>query len=130
MEKILRFRTPISVIRRCMCTPAQEGKTSQANVESLSSRYRPSEFQKFLLVWTKKYKSKDEIPKFVTSELIDRSRSEARIKISNILMFLTALASGFAIWSGKNAAKRGESVHQMNLDWHKQYQEEFKKKEQ
>ncbi|XP_038222970.1 UPF0389 protein CG9231 [Zerene cesonia] len=129
MEKILRFRTPISVIRRCMCTPAQDTKTSQANVESLSSRYRPSEFQKFLLVWTKKYKSKNEIPKFVTSELIDRSRSEARIKISNILMALTALASAFAIWSGKNAAKRGESVHQMNLDWHKQYQEEFKKKE-
>lgn len=44
-------------------------------------------------------------------------------------MALTALGSIFAIWSGKNAAKRGESVHQMNLDWHKKYQEEFKNKD-
>ncbi|CAK1546012.1 unnamed protein product [Leptosia nina] len=77
----------------------------------------------------KKFKSKDDIPKYVTSEVIDRARSQARIKLSNILMALTVLGSAYAIWSGKNAAKRGESVQQMNLDWHKQYQEEFKKKE-
>jgi hypothetical protein len=61
--------------------------------------------------------------------LIDRSRSEARIKLSNILILLTALASFGAIIAGKNAAKRGESVHQMNLDWHKAYQEQHKEKE-
>lgn len=44
-------------------------------------------------------------------------------------MLLTALASFGAILSGKAAAKRGESVHQMNLDWHKQYQEEQRQKE-
>lgn len=43
-------------------------------------------------------------------------------------MLLTALASFGAILSGKAAAKRGESVHQMNLDWHKKYQEEHKEK--
>lgn len=42
-------------------------------------------------------------------------------------MLLTALASFGAILAGKAAAKRGESVHQMNLDWHKKYQEEHKK---
>ncbi|XP_047526031.1 UPF0389 protein CG9231 [Pieris napi] len=131
MEKLLRVRGSISLIRRCLCTPAQDSKTqAQATVESLSSRYKPTEFQKFLLVWTKKYKSKADIPKYVTSDVIDRSRSQARIKLSNILMALTALGSVFAIWSGKNAAKRGESVHQMNLDWHKKYQEEFKKNQE
>lgn len=63
------------------------------------------------------------------AEIIERSRSEARIKISNILIVLTALASFGAILAGKAAAKRGESVHQMNLDWHKQYEEEQKTKE-
>lgn len=62
-------------------------------------------------------------------DLIERARSEARIKIANVLMLLTALASFGAILSGKAAAKRGESVHQMNLDWHKQYQEEQRQKE-
>lgn len=40
-------------------------------------------------------------------------------------MLLTALASLGAIFAGKAAAKRGESVHQMNLDWHKKYQEDY-----
>lgn len=50
-----------------------------------------------------------------------------RIKIANILMLLTALASLGAILSGKAAAKRGESVHQMNKDWHQKYQENYDK---
>lgn len=62
--------------------------------------------------------------------MIERSRSQARIKISNILIFLTALASFGAVLAGKAAAKRGESVHQMNLDWHKNYQEDYKAKEE
>lgn len=45
-------------------------------------------------------------------------------------MILTALASVGAIFAGKAAVKRGESVHQMNLDWHKKYEEDFKKKEE
>lgn len=44
-------------------------------------------------------------------------------------MVLTALASIGAIFMGKAAVKRGESVHQMNLDWHKKYEEDYKKKE-
>lgn len=43
-------------------------------------------------------------------------------------MLLTALASLGAILSGKAAAKRGESVHQMNKDWHQQYQDDYDKK--
>lgn len=46
-----------------------------------------------------------------------------------MLMLLTALASFGAILAGKSAAKRGESVHQYNLDWHKKYEEDFKAKE-
>lgn len=67
---------------------------------------------------------------YSSPDLIERSRSEARIKLSNILMILTALASVGAIFAGKAAVKRGESVHQMNLDWHKKYEEDFKKKEE
>lgn len=60
-------------------------------------------------------------------DMIQKSQSQARIKIANILMLLTALASLGAILSGKAAAKRGESVHQMNKDWHQQYQDNYKK---
>lgn len=43
-------------------------------------------------------------------------------------MALTVLASIGVIMSGKAAAKRGESVQKMNEDFHKQYREEFDKK--
>ena len=112
---------------RFMCTAPSSGSPPPP-IGSMSQRFRPSEFQKRILVWTKKYKTKEEIPDFVSAEIIERSRSEARIKIANVLMLLTALASFGAILAGKAAAKRGESVHQMNLDWHKKYQEEHKEK--
>ncbi|XP_061710986.1 UPF0389 protein CG9231 [Cydia pomonella] len=122
--------TALCFVRR-MCTPATPPPTpaSSSSSGSMSARYRPTNFQKFILVWTKKYKSKEEIPTFVSAEIIERSRSEARIKISNVLMLLTALASFGAIMAGKAAAKRGESVHQMNMDFHKQYRAEQAEKE-
>ncbi|CAG9795052.1 unnamed protein product [Diatraea saccharalis] len=114
------------VISRNMCKVSSD--EVKPSIASLSARYKPTELQKFILVWTKKFKTKNEIPKYVSADLIDRSQSEARIKLSNILIVLTALASFGAIMAGKAAAKRGESVHQMNLDWHKKYQEEYKEK--
>ncbi|XP_023942438.1 UPF0389 protein GA21628 [Bicyclus anynana] len=126
MDKII-FRSSLCTLRRKFCTPAP-GANEPTSRASVTPNYKPSEFQKFILVWTKKYKSKAEIPQYVSLSLIDRSRSEARIKISNILIFLTCLASLGAVLSGRAAAKRGESVHQMNLDWHKQYEEDYKKK--
>lgn len=32
----------------------------------LSARYRPSDFEKIILVWTKKFKSRAEVPSFVS----------------------------------------------------------------
>ncbi|CAG9133115.1 unnamed protein product [Plutella xylostella] len=107
-------------------TPAPSEGSAAAR-DNMAPKYRPTELQKTILVWTKKYKSKEEIPKFVSPELIERSRSEARIKISNVLMLLTVLGSIAAIFLGKSAAKRGESIHKMNQDFHKQYRENFEK---
>ncbi|VVD01629.1 UPF0389 protein CG9231 [Leptidea sinapis] len=132
MERLFRFRTSISVLRlrRCMCTPSQQSKPPVSSPSaSLNTSYKPNDFQKFLLVWTKKYKNKDEIPNIVSIDLIDRARNEARIKLANILIFATILGCIYAVMSGKAAAKKGESVQQMNLDWHKQYAEQKNKEE-
>ncbi|CAH2105791.1 unnamed protein product [Euphydryas editha] len=132
MDKLFLFRRrpTINLLKRLMCTTQGGGNQSTNGASSIAPRYKPNEFQKFILVWTKKYKSKAEIPPQVSWDVIERSRSEARIKLSNYLILLTILASIFAVVSGKAAAKRGESVHQMNLDWHKQYEEDFKKKQE
>lgn len=46
-----------------------------------------------------------------------------RIRIANIMMIATLLGCGFMVYSGKQAASRGESVQKMNIDWHKEYNE-------
>ncbi|XP_032513120.2 UPF0389 protein GA21628 [Danaus plexippus] len=124
MDKLFKFRTNISAFRRYLSTPP-----SNQNGSNISPQYRPSELQKLILVWTKKYKSKQDIPQLVAPDLIHRAQSEARIKISNILIVLTILASVAAVLSGKAAAKRGESVQQMNIDWHKKYNEDYENKQ-
>lgn len=65
MNKLLIGRVQTLLIRRCMCVPAS-GSDPSPDARSMSKRYRPTELQKRILVWTKKYENKEEIPKFVS----------------------------------------------------------------
>lgn len=60
---------------------------------------------------------------FYSAEVMERSRNKMRIRIANIMMGLTALGCCLMIYSGKEAAKRGDSVTKQNLEWHKRYNE-------
>lgn len=44
-----------------------------------------------------------------------------RIRIANIMIVATLAGCGYMVYSGKQAAGRGESVQRMNIDWHKEY---------
>lgn len=52
---------------------------------------------------------------------MERTRNKIRIRLANIMMVLTAAACLVMVYSGKQAAERGDSVQKMNLDWHKEY---------
>ena len=54
---------------------------------------------------------------------MERVRNQVRIKIANYMMIATAIGCIVMVISGKKAQERGESVAQMNLDWHKEYNE-------
>ena len=45
------------------------------------------------------------------------------------MIAIAALGSVIAVWLGKQAQKRGESVVQHNLEWHKQFNTAQIKKE-
>jgi Protein of unknown function (DUF1075) len=55
---------------------------------------------------------------------MEKTRNRVRIRLANIMMALTAAACLFMVWSGKQAAERGDSVQKMNLDWHKDYNDQ------
>lgn len=54
---------------------------------------------------------------------MEKTRNWARIKINIILCIITAVVCVFMVYSGKQAAKRGESITKMNIDWHKEQSE-------
>lgn len=58
-----------------------------------------------------------------------RANDKFRIRVANVMMVLTVIGCFIMVISGKNAAERGESVQKMNLDWHKQYNEQMKPNE-
>ncbi|XP_015916096.1 UPF0389 protein CG9231 [Parasteatoda tepidariorum] len=90
---------------------------------STSKGHRPNTIDKYLLVWMKKYPSVKEVPDFVRPDMMERVRNKSRIKITIYMMIVTGIVCVFMIFSGKRAAKRGESIRKMNQDWHKEQNE-------
>ncbi|XP_062134743.1 UPF0389 protein CG9231 [Drosophila sulfurigaster albostrigata] len=81
----------------------------------------PNDLEKRFLVWSGKYKSASEIPALVSQEEMERCRNKIRIKMANIMIGLTVVGCALMVYSGKQAAKRGESVTKQNLEWHNQF---------
>lgn len=59
-----------------------------------------------------------------SQDVMEKTRNKTRIRIANIMMALTVVGCLIMVWSGKQAAGRGESVVKANLDWHKEYNEQ------
>lgn len=99
--------------------PAGSGNASHIS----SQTHSPNALEKRMLVFTKRYKSIEEVPNFISQEKMERVRNQVRIKVANYMMIATAIGCIIMVISGKKAQERGESVSQMNLDWHKEYNE-------
>uniref|UniRef100_A0A2M4AU23 Putative conserved plasma membrane protein n=1 Tax=Anopheles triannulatus TaxID=58253 RepID=A0A2M4AU23_9DIPT len=103
---------------------AAAGTSATGNGSTISGHtHAPNNLEKRMLVFTKRYKSIDEVPNFVSQEKMERVRNQVRIKVANYMMIATAIGCIIMVISGKKAQERGESVSQMNLDWHKEYNE-------
>ncbi|EDV97991.1 UPF0389 protein CG9231 [Drosophila grimshawi] len=85
--------------------------------------HEPNNLEKRFLVWSGKYKSTADVPGFVSQEEMERCRNKMRIRLANVMIGLTIVGCGIMVYSGKQAAKRGESVTKQNLEWHNQFKE-------
>ncbi|XP_055686677.1 UPF0389 protein CG9231 isoform X2 [Lutzomyia longipalpis] len=97
---------------------------------SMNQAYKPNDFEKRILVWTKKYKSKEDVPNYVSREEMEKSRSKARIRISNYMIVATLIGCIIMVYSGKQAAERGDTVSKINRDWHADLKEQKKVEDQ
>lgn len=114
-------------IRRSISTSVPKTKdAATAAADEIGHYITPSTFQKRILVFAKKYENMDAIPIQVPSDKWNKARDVARVKVSNYAIVLTLVGALGMIISGKNAAIQGESVEEMRMQWHRDYEEKHK----
>lgn len=74
-------------------------------------------YDKWILAIYKKY-PKGQVPDLVPVAVIEKTRNKARIHLNLILGAFTLIGAFAAATLGRRRREQGESLTQMNLDWH------------
>ncbi|XP_027762316.1 protein FAM162B [Empidonax traillii] len=100
-------------MRGCPRDPAEVTLPEQAH--KVVASYKPSKFDKKILIWTGRFKTEEEIPLRIPPEMLDKARNKARVKACYIMIGLSIVACFAVIASAKKAAARHESLTSWNL---------------
>ncbi|KAK7118335.1 hypothetical protein R3I94_021989 [Phoxinus phoxinus] len=119
---------------RRLCIKPQEGASTPqpttAPVQRLGFKvpgYRPSDLDRKMLVWSGRFKTAEQIPEFVSFEMIDVARNRMRVKACYVMMALTILACLGMIISGKQAVSRHDNLTARNMERKARLREEAQK---
>lgn len=118
---------------RGLCSKPQEAKTkppppaAPAQASRASFRipgFRPSEMDKKILTWSGRFKTAEQIPEFVSYEMISAARNKVRVKVCYWMMGTTIAACLVMVFLGKRAAGRHESLTNQNMEKKARWREE------
>ncbi|XP_077976841.1 uncharacterized protein LOC144432497 [Glandiceps talaboti] len=96
----------------------QAKKDTYSSGKLSASGHRPTEVDKTLLVWTGKFKSKEEIPDFVSDDTINKAKSITRIYVNIGMGVVLLVCIGFMIRKGRQDVASGESLALRNMRRH------------
>ncbi|KAK6644755.1 hypothetical protein RUM43_001028 [Polyplax serrata] len=80
----------------------------EGNSKTVEYMHEPSAFDKRVFVFVGKYKSIDEVPNRVSTDLLSHARSKMRIKVANIMIAGSLLCSLIICIVSKRAAHGNE----------------------
>uniref|UniRef100_K7FLG0 Family with sequence similarity 162 member B n=1 Tax=Pelodiscus sinensis TaxID=13735 RepID=K7FLG0_PELSI len=86
--------------------------------------YKPSKFDKKILMWTGRFKTEEEIPSRIPPEMLDIARNKARVKTCYIMIGLTIIACFAVIASARRQAEHHQSLTSWNLAKKAKWREE------
>ncbi|XP_016359200.1 protein FAM162B-like [Sinocyclocheilus anshuiensis] len=118
---------------RRLCSKPQEVASAPHQAQRLAFKvpgYRPSEWDKKMLVWSRRFKTAEQIPEFVSFEMIDAARNRVRVKACYVMMALTILACLVMAVSGKQVASRNENLTSRNMEKKARWREEAQKEKE
>ncbi|XP_072544987.1 protein FAM162B [Salminus brasiliensis] len=105
--------------RRQLCIKPHEGESAPAHAQRSGFKlpgYRPSDMDKKMLVWSGRFKSKEQIPEFVSFEMIDAARNRVRVKACYVMIALTIVSCLAMVILGKEAAGRNDNLTTRNME--------------
>ncbi|XP_068199841.1 protein FAM162B [Antennarius striatus] len=111
---------------RGMCNKPQETKAEPNHADRgfKLPGYRPSKMDKRFLIWTGRFKTADQIPTFVSFEMIDAARNKMRVRVCYIMMAATVAACMVMVFLGKRAVARNETLTSLNMEKKARWREE------
>ncbi|KAJ8276953.1 hypothetical protein GJAV_G00069750 [Gymnothorax javanicus] len=77
---------------------------------------RPSDFDKKILIWSGRFKTKEQIPDQISFEMLDAARNRVRVKACYAMIFLTVASCLCMVYLGKQAVGRNESLTKWNME--------------
>ncbi|NXI90279.1 F162B protein, partial [Psophia crepitans] len=103
---------------------------SLTGYKALRNDRMPTNFDKKVLVWAGRFKKEEDIPKYISSEVLDAARNSVRIKVCYIMIALTLLGCLAMVITGKEAAKKDQTLLKMNVEKKAKWRAEAEKDEE
>ncbi|XP_009510808.2 protein FAM162B [Phalacrocorax carbo] len=105
-------------------------QTANPDYKAFKIDRRPTNFDKKVLIWSGRFKKEEDIPKHISSEVLDVARNNVRIKICYIMIALTLLGCLAMVITGKEAAKKDHTLLRMNIEKKAKWRAEVEKDEE
>ncbi|XP_053328959.1 protein FAM162A-like [Spea bombifrons] len=90
---------------------------------------RPTGFDKKVLVWAGRFKKEEDIPEYVSCEVVSAARNNVRIKTCIIMIVCTILGCVAMVISGKKAVREDNTLLKRNIERKAKWREETEAQE-
>ncbi|XP_071425727.1 protein FAM162B-like [Pithys albifrons albifrons] len=102
-------------------------QTATAGKEAFRNDRRPTNFDKKVLIWAGRFKKEEDIPKYISSDVLDAARNIVRIKVCYLMIALTVLGCLAMVITGKEAAKKDQTLLRANTEKKAKWRAEVEK---
>ncbi|XP_010570814.1 PREDICTED: protein FAM162A-like isoform X2 [Haliaeetus leucocephalus] len=80
-------------------------ETANPGYKPFKNDRKPTNFDKKVLVWAGRFKKEEDIPKHISTEVLDAARNSIRIKVCYIMIALTLLGCLAMVITGKEISR-------------------------
>ncbi|KAJ7407833.1 protein FAM162B-like [Willisornis vidua] len=95
------LRPTRAVSNKARDAPGAALQAATAGKEAFRNDRRPTNFDKKVLIWAGRFKKEEDIPKYISSDVLDAARNIVRIKVCYLMIALTVLGCLAMVITGK-----------------------------